>query len=451
MNNKINFKNIIWKIENELRGVLLYKNIEFAVVRLLFLKYAVDNYIGATSVENMQLCAKAQKMFALKDIENGVDTIIPVLRYIDEAYNLDNILSGSENIEEYARVLFGEDISRQKKNVVTSDFKGVLDTLGSLDLEEKEKTNSVGKELVEALLETISINSTRSSYSNEYTTRQNLSKLAGKILDVKSDDVFCDFASGVGLSTIEITKETMPKIINADLNNTAVAISAMLYIMLGYKDFKIFNENTLTTTNIEVHGDKVFVDGPLASKIEKTEYNEYNDSTLAIINKVLNDALSNTEDALAVITVPSSPLFTTKRQTVELREKMLTSGMLKAVIALPPMWRGTNVGTNLLVFSREKNSNAVFVNAADVKVSQKDRNEVTGEALLPSDKIDCIADAVNNSKTIAGFSRVISYADINNDFNLVPANYIQAEKEEETITLEELDNQIAELYKKLLG
>lgn len=451
MNNKINFKNIIWKIENELRGVLLYKNIEFAVVRLLFLKYAVDNYIGATSVENMQLCAKAQKMFALKDIENGVDTIIPVLRYIDEAYNLDNILSGSENIEEYARVLFGEDISRQKKNVVTSDFKGVLDTLGSLDLEEKEKTNSVGKELVEALLETISINSTRSSYSNEYTTRQNLSKLAGKILDVKSDDVFCDFASGVGLSTIEITKETMPKIINADLNNTAVAISAMLYIMLGYKDFKIFNENTLTTMNIEVHGNKVFVDGPLVSKIEKTEYNEYNDSTLAIINKVLNDALSNTENALAVITVPSSPLFTTKRQTVELREKMLTSGMLKAVIALPPMWRGTSVGTNLLVFSKEKNSDVVFVNAADVKVSQKDRNEVTGEALLPSDKIDSIADAVNNSKTIAGFSRVISYADINNDFNLVPANYIQAEKEEETITLEELDNQIAELYKKLLG
>ncbi len=451
MNNKINFKNIIWKIENELRGVLLYKNIEFAVVRLLFLKYAVDNYIGATSVENMQLCAKAQKMFALKDIENGVDTIIPVLRYIDEAYNLDNILSGSENIEEYARVLFGEDTSRQKKNVVTSDFKGVLDTLGSLDLEEKEKTNSVGKELVDSLLETISINSTRSSYSNEYTTRQNLSKLAGKILDVKSDDVFCDFASGVGLSTIEITKETMPKIINADLNNTAVAISAMLYIMLGYKDFKIFNENTLTTMNIEVHGNKVFVDGPLASKIEKTEYNEYNDSTLAIINKVLNDALSNTEDALAVITVPSSPLFTTKKQTVELREKMLTSGMLKAVIALPPMWRGTSVGTNLLVFSKEKNSNVVFVNAADVKVSQKDRNEVTGEALLPSDKIDSIADAVNNSKTIAGFSRVISYADINNDFNLVPANYIQAEKEEETITLEELDNQIAELYKKLLG
>lgn len=452
MNNFFNAKEIINELEKKLFTVLYSRNLEFSIVRLVFLKYAVDNYVGATSVENMQKCARAQKMFAMKDIENGVETIFTVLKYIDDEYNLSDVLSGNETISEYARELFGEDKNRQRKNVVTTDFKGVMDILGSLDLEEKNDNNVLGKALVEALIENIAVNSNRNSFSSEYTTRSSLSKLAGQILNVKPEDVFCDFASGVGLSTIEITQNAMPRIVNADLNNASVAISVMLYIMYGYRNFKIFNENCLVKRIDGLCGNKVFVDGPIASKLEKTQDNEYTDSSLAIINKVMHDYLSDDEKSLAVITLPSSPLFVTKKQAVALRKEMLTKGMLKAVVALPPMWRGTAVGTNILVISREKNKDILFVNAQETQATARERvADVTGEVLLPQDRINLIAQTVLNPETIEGFSKVVSYEEVQNkEYSLIPASYVDVFKEEDDVTLEEIDNQLAKLYSQLL-
>ncbi len=453
MSNKINLEKVIWELADKLRGVLYYKNIEFSIVRLMFLKYAVDNYIGASSVESMQMCAKAQKMFAMRDTENGINAIVPVLQYIDKAYGLESVLSGSYTIDEYAKELFGEDTGRQKKNVVSADFKGVLDILGSLDLEEKDGTNSLGKELANTLLDTISLYAARSAFSNEYTTRKALSKLAGRILHVKPGDIFCDFMSGVGLSTIEITKDSMPKIVNADINNTAIAISAMLYILLGYKEFKLFNDNSLTKIIDGLGGNKIFVDGPIMSKLEKTEENEYNDSTLATIDRVLHSYLSEDENALAVIALPSSPLFVTKKQAVALREEIVSKGMLKAVIALPPMWKGTAVGTNLLVISRKAQEKVIFINAADsVVYTAKERNEVSGEALLPEMSIQQIVDVLENPASIEGFAGVAGIEEIKNkDYNFIPATYIAVQEEEDTTTLEEIDNQLKELYSKLMN
>lgn len=445
-------QDIISELRSKLSTVLYSLNLELSIVRLLFLKYAVDNYVGANSVKNMQLCARAQKMFAMRDIENGIEIIIPVLRYIDDAYGLTNVLSSYENIDEYARELFGEDKNRQRKNIVIDDFKTVMDILGTLDLEEKDKGNTLGRVLVDTLVNNITMNSNRNSFSRDYTTRQSLSKLAGRILNVKSDEVFCDFVSGIGLSTIEITKDRLPKIINAEIYNAAVAISAMLYIMYGYKDFEIYSVDSLARQNPRISGDKIFVDGPIAAKLQRTNDNEYSDSSLATINRVLHGYMSRNQEALAVITLPSSPLFATKKQAVELRKEIISKDMLKAVVALPPMWRGTGVGTNLLVISRREQDEVVFINASNDSVSSKDRNSARDESLLPEDKIDLIVDTILNKETVVGFSCVVSKEEIENkEYNLLPASYVQVYKEEDNTTLEEIDEQLAILYKQLLG
>lgn len=451
MNEIIKVQNIIRSLRNTLAHVLYSKNIEFSIVRLLFLKYVVDNYIGANSVENMQFCAKAQKMFAMRDVENGGETIIPVLNYIDNAYGLTSILSSNENIEEYSNELFGTENQRQRKNVVSNNFKEIMDVLGSIDLEEKNKDNSLGKTLVDALIENIAINSNKNAFSSEYTTKKNLSKLAAKILNVQPNEIFCDFVSGVGFSTIEITKKKLPNIINAEKNNTAIAISAMLYIMYGYKNFQIFSGDSLTKYNDKIIGDKIFVDGPIAAKVEKTEDNEYGDSSLAIINRVLHNYMSKKESAMAVITLPSSPLFTTRKNAVGLREEMVSNGMVQAVIALPPMWGGTMVGTNLLVISRKPQEKVVFINAADDKLTSKHKNDSTGAELLSDEKINLIIDVISNQKSILGFSCVINKNKITNkEYKLVPASYVKVNKEEDDISLKTIDEQLSKLYRQLV-
>ena len=53
--------------------------------------------------------------------------------------------------------------------------------------------------------------------------------------------------------------------------------------------------------------------------------------------------------------------------------------------------------------------------------------------------------------TIEGFSRLVHQNEIREkDFNLVPATYIVTPTEEDNITMEEVNAQLAELYRQLM-
>ena len=447
-----NLKNMVSELSQKLTMVLYTRNLEFSVVRLIFLKYCVDNYIGASRIEDMQLCAKAQKMFAIKDIENGIHTIAAVLDYIDYSYGLNRILSGNANLDEYARELFGENSNRTRKNTDASNFKSVMDILSSMDLEEEKGSNEIGKELVDILVDNIVRGSYRNVYSGEITTRLSLCRLVERILDVKSDDVFCDFASGIGLSTLVITEQSSPEIINVDINNSTVAVAAMLYIMKGIRNFKIHCDDSLSSPIPDIRGDKIFVDAPFAMPLKKTDINEYTDSSSAVIGRVISNYLSNKKEALAVMTLPSSALFQSKKQFVELRRMLIERGFVKAVVALPPMKQGTSVGTNLLIISREHNDRIVFINAVDSSFSNKARTaDISGETLLSDEKIDMIVDAINNERVIEGFSNVVTPFEIyDNELNMIPIRYVVPVEKEETITVAEIDTQLEKLYRQLM-
>ena len=107
MNNKEEVKSFIWKLVDSLRNAMFFRELEYSVVRLVFIKYAVDNYVGASTVEEMQACARAQKMFAMRDVENGIEFLVPILKYIDKAYGLKSILSNFDMLNAYSYELFG--------------------------------------------------------------------------------------------------------------------------------------------------------------------------------------------------------------------------------------------------------------------------------------------------------------------------------------------------------
>ena len=170
-------KKTILELMDRLRDVVYSRNLAFSALRLIFLKYALDNYIGATGKEEMQQCVRAQKMFALRDVSNGIETVIPVMQYIDRAYGLDGVLSGTDNINEYARELFGADRLRQKKNTSEDGFRALIECVGSLDLEEGNLP-VIGKSLVDAMIEVIGANFERNSFSGEYVTNVSVSTLS---------------------------------------------------------------------------------------------------------------------------------------------------------------------------------------------------------------------------------------------------------------------------------
>ena len=441
-------RRIIWDLMERLRGVVYSRNPVFSALRLVFLKYAVDNSIGASNKEDMQQCIRAQKMFAMRDVSNGIETVIPVLRYIDSAYGLDAVLASPANIDEYARELFGADRLRQKRNASDEGFRSLMEYVGSLDLEE-DQDSAIGRSMVDALISMLESNSERNSFAGENVTNNSVSLLAKALLRVAHDDSFLDFASGAGVSTLLITREALPAITNVELNGVNAAAAAMLYIMYGYQNIRILVHDSISERLPDIAGNKLFVDPPLAGKVEKSDTNEYSDMSLATLKRVIRDYLSR--DGEAVVIVPSGTLFQGKKQAVDIRTELVQLGMVKAVISLPPMWYATSVNTNLLFISKKDMPRAevLFVDATREMKNAKARSGAA--AVISSELIGKIASVVADREEILGFSRLVHQNEIRSkDFNLVPSSYITLPSEEDTMTMEEVNAQLAELYRQLM-
>lgn len=431
-----------------LRDVVYSRNLAFSALRLLFLKYALDNYIGATSKEDMQQCVRAQKMFALRDISNGIETVIPVLQYIDRSYGLDGVLSSHDNIDEYARELFGADRFRQKRNASEDGFRSLMEFVGGLDLEEGNEP-IIGRKLVEAIISMNDRSYSRNSFSGENASDIILSSIARELLNVTSEDVFLDFASGVGVSTLFIAGDAQPQIVNVELSGANAAAAAMLYIMYGYQNIRILVGDSISQLIPGLSGNKVFVDPPIASRVEKSDTNIYTDSSLAVLYRVMHDYLAKDGEALVVL--PANPLFQGKKQAVELREELVQRGMLKAVIALPPMWYATTINTHILLITKEEmiQPEVLFIDATKEMKNTKIRGSQV--STIPADLIKRIASTVADRDVIEGFSCLASLDEIrNNNYNLVPATYLASPGEEDNMTMEEVEAQLAELYRQLM-
>ena len=446
MNNE-SFRPLIWELMERLRSVVYSKNLPVSALRLLFLKYCIDNYVGANSTEEMQQCGRAQKMFAMRDASNGIESIIPVLQYIDKAYNLNDILASQENIDEYARELFGIDALRQKRNIEEENFRSLLEYLGGIDLEESHG-HEIGRNLVDSLLATIESTSNRNSFSAENVTAFPISTLAKELLQVKGSDTFLDFASGTGSSTLIITGDALPRIINIDLNRSNTAVSAMLYIMYGYKNIQVLCGDGIGRREFGVQASKIFVEPPFGVRLHEKSDNGYSDTTLASIDRIVHGYLG--VEGEAIVVVPGSVLFQSKIQVAGLRNELVTLGMVRAVITIPPLSSVTNVNLHLLMLTKMPTSDVVFVDATRDSKSARQRNKAGGK--LSEELIAKIVSSIEGKKNVDGFSCVVKTAEIQeNDNNLVPASYLTVPDEEDNTTLEEINAQLDELYRKLIG
>lgn len=437
---------MIWDIANTLKGVVYAKNMTFSVVRLLFLKYVTDNCLKADNSDKMMNYVRVQRMFAARDNEGGQAAVYPVLQMLDETYGLDNVLTSALN--EYAKDLFGTDVSWGRKNSTMTHHKAVMGAVAELNLEEEPESNILGKTMVECLSSTLDVMARDVIAAGEAVTPATLAALAAKLVRVEDGETYADFVSGAGLSTLRVVGETKANIINSEINSECAAVAAMLYIMAGYENIKITVENSLAKYEDEhAVADKMFIDAPL--NVRKIIEDKNLSSSYLAVEKAVNMLKEN---GTAVVVVPGSTLFGMNKPQVEQRKNILNNKWLKAVIALPPCFYGAGVGVNLLVISKTENENVLFVNAVTnniftFSVKEKRTNTLTEEGIAK------IAEIIENGEVINGISRFCSIEEIANmNYDLTPARYVNeiiVDEAEEAITLKDIDAELAELYKKL--
>jgi len=446
MDKNINFercKKMIWDISSLLTSVMYTKNTTYSVVRLIFLKYVTDNCFKADTSDKMMNYVRVQKMFAARDNEGGQNAVLPVLQMLDEEYRLNNILTSSLN--EYAKDLFGIDSSWKKKNSTLNNHKTIMAAIAQLNLEETSDDMSLGKTLVECLNDVVDLKARDFISSAESVTPTGIAHLAKNILKVTKEDVYADFVAGAGLSTLSIVTDTNTRVVTSEINEECAAVAAMLYIMTGYDDISITVENSLVNyENDYAVADKMFIDAPLNIKNNIGDKNL--SSSYLAVEKTMNMLKEN---GMAVVIVPGNVLFGMTKMQIEQRKRLLDNKWLKAVIALPACLYSAGVGVNLLVISKTNVENILFINAVNNSTTvftEKERKV----NVLTEEGIERIVQILENEEEIVGLSRVCSINEIAEmKYDFTPARYITEEEIPDTTTLDEIEAELVELYKKL--
>ena len=417
------------------------RNSVFAIIRSLFLKYITDNTVGAETKEDMKVYAIIQKYFAARDIVCDPNVLYIAFEIVEREYKLNNIFESV--IPDYVQELFGfeKSWSIAKENV----SKRIIGKIAEIDLTESDESHSVGKLVVKELT-TMLFNADYRNITG-IVTGKSLAKIAQKILRVEEGDRYLDFASGTGLSTLNIVENTPCKIYNMDILGENLSLTAMFYIMYGYKDFQLSQKNFFDAkSDIEV--DKIFVDPPFG-KIKDMGGNSMDFVPRAVDMATAYLDFDNV-NGLAVVAVSSGYLFGTAKNLCFLKQNLLANGFLKAIVALPLNVPGTiGMTVNLAVLSTQKNEKILLVNACGKAFSKyvtKDKRE----NIISEEGINKVAEIVNYGIQEEGLSTVVSVDEImKNNFDLMPSRYVKEIRTGADMTLEEIDNRLAALYAKL--
>lgn len=151
-------------------------------------------------------------------------------------------------------------------------------------------------------------------------------------------------------------------------------------------------------------------------------------------------------DDKAVLLLPNGVLSTNNLQEKRIREQLIKSNLLDAVITLPDnMFVSTSIGTCILLFNKHRNNDTVEMIdlRQSYKEEQRDQNGQFGGKshenrtyhktfkIITEEVMDKAIECINERKDIPGFSKSVTLQDLkNSDYIIVPSRYIKLEKRE---------------------
>ena len=263
------------------------------------------------------------------------------------------------------------------------------------------------------------------SKGSSHPTPDCLSRLAGSLLDITSSDTILDLCSGDSSTSINLLRTTESSAITAVEISTDCIIVSNIRSWLLDSAINIKQENVLTMDHDSFKADKVFINAPFCIRSEfefsNSKYsmllNEIPRNDRADWGFILSAILCQNDLGRTVAVTPAAPLFRENRGVQAIREMLVKSGKLEAVITLPAglYMPYTNIPTHLLVFS----NNNTAVRMIDASALGTQTMRVT---TLSDEEVNSIYQAMNADSEN---SKLISHKQLEaNNFSLIPASYL---------------------------
>lgn len=157
-------------------------------------------------------------------------------------------------------------------------------------------------------------------------------------------------------------------------------------------------------------------------------------------------ALNKTDDA--VFLLPNGVLSTSNKNELKIKENLVNSNYIEAVIALPGnMFESTSIPTCLIFLNKKKEDYKISMINLCEKISKETRKQrgQTGETnvhrvyekelnVLSDELINQVLEIIENKTDNIGLSKIVSVDDVKaQEFNLSPIRYIDSELEKSNV------------------
>ena len=280
-----------------------------------------------------------------------------------------------------------------------------------------------------------------SSYDHDESTPESITKLALKLLDIKPNEKVADLGSGNG-SFLFLAADQYK---NSDFFGYEISSEKYLFSMLmnhirsneskkniQFENGDVFDLESKMSDGSGIRFDKVFSNYPFGmrlahSGIGSSFLSKYKSRLPRIevsggegaFNLLIERLVSWSPNAKGVAVMSNG--FTWNATDKLMRKSLLESGMVEAVISLPPrLFEYSAIPTTIMVFSYG-HDNIRMVDATRIFTEGRRQN------ILSEEDIDRIYAACNADSDI---SRLVPYDEIwDNEYVLNPVRYLSAEVE----------------------
>lgn len=390
--NKLNTKELLFRLFSELRGKMRVEDLVKIVVVCIFISHDNRRVLS----ELMQLPKEElHYRFVKKQQEIGIE-----LRTLD----------------------FSGELSSLNADIVFEIYKFLLsvDPQNDADL-------------------IIDMVSTDGSFSEFSVTPKAVNQLMVALADINEESSILDPTFGIGSTYEEILKNNPgQRIVGQELNRTTYSFAIIYLYCLNATNTEVFQGNSLSEPLfLNQKFDRVITNAPFGLRadhrtwelLQKDSYNRFRyglpSKTSLDWAFIMNGLAGLNDDGKAVFAVSNSALFMGS-QVTKIRENFLAADLIEAVIALPTglFAPNTQIPTAILVINKNKErliNKVRMINATSIPVT-KSRAGVT----LPEDSIKKIIEAYEGNDDVEGFVKSVKAEDIRKQASiLLPEQYVK--------------------------
>ena len=440
----------LWASCNELRGGMDASQYKDYVLVMLFIKYISDKWGGQLySPITIPPGASFADMVKMKGNPNIGELInTQILAPLEEV----NRLSDFPDFNDVTKLGSGKEMVDRLSNLIAIFENPALDFSKN-----KSQDDDILGDAYEFLMRHFAQESGKSK--GQFYTPAEVSRTMAAIIgineaDTNSDITVYDPTCGSGSLLLRVGSETDKTVTlyGQEKEATTAGLARMNMILHNNPTAEIKQGNTLSNPLFQENGnlktfDYVVANPPFSDKRwsaglslpDDEPYNRFKDygtppsknGDYAYLLHIIRSLKRNGKGA---IILPHGVLFRGNAESV-IRRSIIKKGFIKGIIGLPAnLFYGTGIPAAIIVIDKENAANRkglFMINASEGFIKDGNKNR------LREQDIRKITDVFNAQEEIAGYSRMVSVAEIEeNEYNLNIPRYIESQETEDIQDIE---------------